>query len=311
VIQDKRIVTEDADDVPPTDVVTSQPASTEDYGSRLSVVTDILATFVAPATLIGALVFYFGYMRTRAWWLYFGIDPSVLGFSNQDYVLRSVNALFPALLALALAVAASRWAVLHADRLRARAARSPVGQSPRGIVKQFRIICMVAGGLAFAVGILALFWGVVYVPLATPLAIGAGTLLMALAKRLRIDRPRQSEGRGDLGRTAALWLLVTLGAFWAVSDFAELAGRGAAQRTSENLVLRPAVTIFSAEGLDLSGPGVESDELTSGGRYRFRYEGLRLLLRTGGQYVLVPEQWKPGGPVFVIPEGSSLRFEFR
>src|SRR5919198_481590 len=48
----------------------------------------------APAALITALAFYFGWRRERAFAGYFGIDPSVLGFSTNDYVLRSVDALF-------------------------------------------------------------------------------------------------------------------------------------------------------------------------------------------------------------------------
>src|SRR5919106_2211839 len=85
--------------------------------SAWSSMSEVITTFVAPTTLVGALVFYFGWTRTRAWWLYFGVDPSVLGFSNQDYVLRSVNALFPALLVAASAAAGVAWAGRRAGRL--------------------------------------------------------------------------------------------------------------------------------------------------------------------------------------------------
>ena len=45
-------------------------------------------------TLITALAYYFGYRREQAFADFFGIDPSALGFTTNDYVLRSVDALF-------------------------------------------------------------------------------------------------------------------------------------------------------------------------------------------------------------------------
>ena len=54
----------------------------------------LIAGIVAPATLLTALAYYFGWRRERAFAGYFGIDPSVLGFSTSDYILRSVDALF-------------------------------------------------------------------------------------------------------------------------------------------------------------------------------------------------------------------------
>ena len=70
------------------------------------------------------------------------------------------------------------------------------------------------------------------------------------------------------------------------------------------------MTIFSAERLGLEGPGVDSGVLAEEERYRFRYTGLRMLLRTGGSYVLAPEGWEQGGAVFVVDDEPSLRFEF-
>src|SRR5690348_3289131 len=62
----------------------------------------LIGAVVAPATLVTALAYYFGYRRERAFAGYFGIDPSVLGFSTSDYVLRSVDALFAPLVVVVL-----------------------------------------------------------------------------------------------------------------------------------------------------------------------------------------------------------------
>jgi len=47
------------------------------------------ASVVAPITIISALLFYFGYVSSRAQYAYFGIDVDAIGLSTQDYVMRS------------------------------------------------------------------------------------------------------------------------------------------------------------------------------------------------------------------------------
>ena len=51
-----------------------------------------------------------------------------------------------------------------------------------------------------------------------------------------------------------------------------------------------------------------------GGRdsaYRYRYVGVRLLTRSGGKYLLLPEEWsRVTGAAIVLPDSPSLRFEF-
>jgi hypothetical protein len=276
--------------------------------SAWSSVSEVITTFVAPTTLVGALVFYFGWTRTRAWWLYFGVDPSVLGFSSQDYVLRSVNALFPALLVAAIAAAAAAWAVRRTDRLVADIASGRAGPNAPRVLARVRPIVGTLGAAFLAIGVLALFWGVLQFQVLSALALGVGAMLLALAARLRSGR--EAEPARSTWETAALWVILILSAFWAMNDFALITGRGAARFTGNNLNLRPAVTIFSTERLGLEGPGVDDGALAAGERYRFRYTGLRMLLRTGGSYVLAPDGWERGGTVFVVDDEPSLRFEF-
>lgn len=60
------------------------------------------ATVVAPVTVIGALLFYFGYVSSRAQYAYFGIDVDTIGLSTQDYIMRSPQPLLVPLLVLTL-----------------------------------------------------------------------------------------------------------------------------------------------------------------------------------------------------------------
>ena len=60
------------------------------------------STIVAPATLLSTLLFYFGYVSSRAQYRYFGVDVDTVGLSTQDYVMRSPQALLVPLLAISL-----------------------------------------------------------------------------------------------------------------------------------------------------------------------------------------------------------------
>ena len=275
--------------------VRQDPAETE---RRLESVISLLTTYVAPATALGALVFYFGWTYTRAFWLYFGIDPTVLGFSNQDYILRSVNALFPALLLMAVLAAGVPPLMRFTDRTLRGSKLTP------GV----RIAVGAAGFVAFTSGVVALIRGEVYVEAVSPILLGLGTLLLRWTQHLR--RVFAAGSSRSLLEAMAFWVLLTLSVFWAVSDFARVSGRGAARFTGQNLQARPAVTVFSVEPLGLVGPGVISSAERTGARYRHSYAGLRLLLRSGARYMLLPEDWEPGGTVFVIDEGPTLRYEF-
>ncbi|MCA1692321.1 MAG: hypothetical protein LC733_09030 [Actinobacteria bacterium] len=61
----------------------------------------------APATLTMGVLFFFGWNRAEAGARYFGLDQSLLDFSTQDYLLRSVDAMF--LPIVAVLVTALAW----------------------------------------------------------------------------------------------------------------------------------------------------------------------------------------------------------
>src|SRR2546421_4745445 len=62
--------------------------------SNFKQVLEGLGAVVPPITLLTALAFYFGLEFINSRSSYFGIDYSTLGYSVQDYVLRSADALF-------------------------------------------------------------------------------------------------------------------------------------------------------------------------------------------------------------------------
>src|SRR6266516_2197364 len=73
--------------------------------ARLRTTLETITLVIGPTTLLAASLFYFGWILTNARMLYFGIDTSILGFSAQDFILRSVDVFFPLAASLFFAIA--------------------------------------------------------------------------------------------------------------------------------------------------------------------------------------------------------------
>jgi hypothetical protein len=97
-----------------------------------------------------------------------------------------------------------------------------------------------------------------------------------------------------------------------MSEYARALGRGRAERLAASLGTRPSVTVFSKQRLFVSGAGVVETRLPQGdAAFAFSYSGLRLLIRSGGKYFLLPEEWsRRGGVAIVVADTADLRLEF-
>jgi hypothetical protein len=93
---------------------------------------------------------------------------------------------------------------------------------------------------------------------------------------------------------------------------AALTGQPYAEDIAVNVRQLPAVVIYSSKNLSLDHPGVREVQLKDrGSAYAFRYEGLRLLLRSGSTLVLLYDGWEAsGGHVILLNDSEALRFEF-
>ena len=69
----------------------------------------IVGLFVAPTTLITSLCYFYGYVATRSYFLYFGVDTDAIGFTTTDYLMRSVPALYVPLVVGLLIWVAMLW----------------------------------------------------------------------------------------------------------------------------------------------------------------------------------------------------------
>jgi hypothetical protein len=271
----------------------------------------ILAGIVAPTTVLTALLYYFGWSHAYWFFNYFGVDSSLLGFTSTDYLMRSVDALFVPLTVAAAAALLVGWGQ---SVLRARLAAG-TRQAARRVLLPAAAI---AGGALAAGGFCSVFATTVLSEhlVAAPLSLGFGVLLLAYVVRLWRSGPAGEQERARGWTAAAEWaivfVLVGLSLFWAATDYSAAVGRSRARDFVAHLATYPDVVVYSQASLSLAAPGVrEAHCQDPRAEYRFRYDGLKLVLQSGDQYLFVPAAWTPArGVAMLIPRGSALRLEF-
>lgn len=103
-----------------------------------------------------------------------------------------------------------------------------------------------------------------------------------------------------------------LSLFWATTLYAREEGQIRAEHIAENLEDQPAVTVYSAESLALgSSVSVERNDRPDA-RYRYRYSGIHLLVRSADKFFLLPEGWnRAEGTTIIIKDEPSIRIELK
>jgi hypothetical protein len=309
------------------------------------------ATIIAPVTLIGALLFYFGYVSSRSEYAYFGVDVDTIGLSTQGYIMRSPESLLVPLLVLTLAAAAF-LAVSAVIRRRIASAvdRAELGGgAATGDAHAIQHIehiqasvhrTVLAGLAVLAAGVILLL-GYTYIrdwplyPIVTPILIAIGATLIAYAWRLatflqRLQQTRPTSPQVDgtswprLGsaqgsvlarRTAAvlIYVVIAVSIFWATATVAQWSGRGLALYQARHLDDLPSVVLDTKERLFLRDPGIQETSLplSQGQTFHYRYRGLRLLIEGQDRMFLVPDHWSASDSTLVIPLDSSVRVQFQ
>ncbi|GAA1553103.1 hypothetical protein GCM10009789_03290 [Kribbella sancticallisti] len=258
----------------------------------------LLAAVGSPIALATALLFYFGWVRTRFQARALGYDPVVLQLSVQDYLLKSINVLFLPLVVLVLGlliVQQQHRRVVHAARSRPRVRLAAI-RAGRMMIRSWPI------WLVVCVGMLAL-------PatrlIAIPAALTVGLVLALYGQML--TRAVGSGSRWSGATTALVCVLLAFAVFWDTERIARATGEAFAKDILAYPWQLVAVTVFSEKRLEITADGVMESPLGEDSAYRYRYTGLRLLEGTRDRYVLMNEA---GGQIIVLRDEHGLRFEF-
>jgi hypothetical protein len=286
-----------------------QNVTTTRAASRLA---GLLAGIVAPTALLAALAYYFGWRREEAFAGYFGIDPELLQLSSDEYVLRSVDALFgPVVVLLLVSFVALGLHVLLADRIESVYAAPVVGALG---------LAALGIGLALAIGHPASSRAI-YVQ-ALGLGVGAVLIVYALAHWRRSE-----PASGAL--TAMTFVAVgvaVLSMFWATAEYADSRGLEQARKLARDIGVSPSAVVHSKVdlGIDTKGTGsgaageCEAIDATQSRKsiYRYRYAGFTLLAHRAGKYFVTPTPkgvdapWDPSNSaVFILPDDGAIRIE--
>jgi hypothetical protein len=281
----------------------SDRGSLSSQGVELAKITGgVVAGLASQAVVLTAVLFYFGWVRAKATYGYFGVDISVLDFSASDYVLHSVDAAFPLLVAIGLAGVV---AIFVHEQLRpglASGADSP-DQLARGAVTTGAGLMVI--GLVLALSLSGS---------GSPDFLGPGVILLgsALAGYGFVIRSRYGTLNG-FRFLVAMIAMALLAFLWTVTTYADYVGIRVAKEVCSGLPSAAEVTVYSSTDLSLSGPGIKVSRIQGPlTQYRFRYSGLRMLVSSGGQYFLLPSGWRQGnGTVIVLPTtDGNIRVEF-
>ena len=260
-------------------------------------------------------LFYFGWSHAYWFFDYFGVNSTLLGLTTRDYLMRSLDGLFVPMTVLACAGLVAVWghSILRA-RLRAGARPRPL----RVLVPAM----VIAGVLLAAAGLVSVFFRTEldeHLAVA-PSSLGLGVVLVAYGVHLRrrlTAPPEQPEPAPALEWTAVaewagVFVLVGLSLFWAANDYSAAVGRSRARQLVAELPGFPDAVQYSDRSLSLAAPGVRQVRCKDAeATYRFRYDGLKLVLQSGDRYLFLPATWSPAdGVAILMPRNDSLRLEF-
>jgi hypothetical protein len=309
-------------------MVNRDESSRERIEQWMSIATNI----VAPTTLLGALLFYFGYVSSRAQYAYFGVDVDTIGLSTQDYIMRSPQPLLVPLLVLPLVGTALLVANMAVRKriLRAHEVDNMKGANALRHIARGSTVC---GLVVLFAGVTLLFiysyigdWPLY--GLVTPLMLASGAGLVANASHLQRqiqDATRHANGTPDQfprpdplvsipwAAKVLIYALIAASIFWAAATVAQWSGRGLAQSEAQQLDRLPSVILDAKERLWLRDPDIEETALpaSEGQTFHYRYRHLRLLIQGHNEMFLIPDIWSASDSTLIVPLDSSVRVQFQ
>jgi len=263
-----------------------------------------VSAVIAPLTVVTALLFYVGWVRTRAFFSHFGVSAALVGFSPQDYVLRSADVGFGAVLLLALAgvvlVGLDRLVAIVIARVSGRVLGQWVRWGLAGLGVSLVLIGLGGATAEAAVAVV-------------PSIAGAGLLALGAVLFLRFGAESPSrQGLLRPGTTGLSIVVLAVACFWAVTIYARDLGVGAAVAIDGDARSLPLVTVYSSEPLDLPGTNViPTRVLGEDQRWNYRYTGAVLLTYSNERWFLIPEPASGDyrSSVVVLRDSESIRVE--
>lgn len=281
-----------------------------DVGRILRIATEI----IAPVTLVSALLYFFGRQQMTFFYDYFGVEISALGMTTTDYLLLAQDGLMIPLTVLAMGVLVTLWvrgtpwARKHRPHIETWVVRVAGGLG--GLLTLFGLVQAFSPGLGLA------GWVPTWI---APLCMAGGVLLLSFAvRRWSTLRRRQDRSLVPPSETARLaergvvFVLVAAAMFGAVADYSSAVGELRARQFVRELPTDLSVVVHSSTDLQIDERGVTKKAVCSKDEsaFRYRYDGLVLMVVSGDQYLLIPRDWERGtSSVVSVPKTDAVRLD--
>ena len=274
------------------------PAPAQQGGESLKRLLDIVSTVGGYTAVLTALMLYFGYLRTRELFGYFGVPLGVLQLSTTDYLLRVPDVFFRPVvwstLGLALLVLLSAG-VEVIDRKGSKIFSTAV-----------KTVLALATALAIALGILGLVVNIDARVCAVSLVVGGALIVIQYRfyRRNGVIRPFVIVPLiGSLFATAA--------AFWWVSVYAVDVGKQSAASIAYSQTALSDAVICSRTDLQL--PTHQEGQPSPGEpkSCAFRFSGYRVLFYANARWFLIQKvkDWNPESPTVILRDDDSVHVE--
>lgn len=306
---------------------TRRSTPSDEPAQSLTTILDWAAAVVPVLTALTALAVWFGFEIVNSRTRYFGIDPSMLGFSTSDFVLRSVSALIRPMVYLLLGCLGAIF--LHSAML--RLLRD--GHSRPGLLHSVRLVV----AILIPVGLVITFVGLKLLTTENlsdysfgqdcagmsmgqwwrPSLLSIGVVTVVYAAWLSRQQASGTQVVPVFWRRLVVFVSIVMmfvGIFWSFSLYANAAGALESHSyVCQHFRRFTKVDVYSSEALALtSKSGVSVERIgDADSRYHWHYSGLRLLIRSDEKYFLLPVGWLGQGDfAIVLSESPDLRFEF-
>ena len=268
----------------------------------------VFGSILAPTTVLTALLFFFGTRHAYFFCEWFGVHYSVLGLTAADYLIRSADGMFVPLTVLAAAGLGVLWGY--------RFLHSALAPRTWRVLTRRAVPVLVSLGLVLVLTGLAglaapgLFHRAAGLP---GVCVALGVVLFPVAEHLHTSLSgRQAAGVVPVIQWTLTFVLASIGLFWAVNDYSAAVGEARGYEYETKLRTMPETVVFSTRDLGIRAPDVTTTPCTApDSAYRFRYDGLVLVLQSGGQSFLLPKGWTTlDGVALVLPRSGDVRLEF-
>jgi hypothetical protein len=263
----------------------------------------VLGSLFAPISILSALLLYVGWVHTRAFFAYFGINVEILEFGPQQYILRSgyvglgAVSLLAVILGLALIIdRLIQWIIDRSSRSR-------------------RTIATALATLGFSLAISGMFQVTasnsvsVVATWASAASIAGGAILFLRYGSQIWDQ----EGMLGPGTNAFGLLIIGFTLFWVATSYAEERGLAAAASIDQDPTSLPVITIYSESPLDLTGANItpSSPVLIAPEKWSYRYTGGQLLTYGKGRWFLItsPATQEYHSTISIVQDNGRIRVD--